>query len=141
MKTIVALGLGIVIGAGGMWFMQKSSEKTLQVDEVIETYSTPMTGDNQPIPDNTAPESKPTTTGSLDNQLNLSDASHTSNGMGNIDNGMNNNTNNSMNNGINNDMNNERNQANIAADNAQNSVNNSTSHSTSTENLPSQGGY
>lgn len=47
MKTFVTLVLGIIIGAGGMWFMQKSSEKTLQVDEVIETYSTPTIGDNQ----------------------------------------------------------------------------------------------
>lgn len=107
MKTIVALGLGIVIGAGGMWFMQKSNEKTLQVDEVIETYSTPMTGDNQPTPDNTAPESKPTTTGSLEGQINLSDASN-SNAMGNVDS--------SVNNGAN--------QASTSVDNAQQSVDN-----------------
>ncbi|MFA6037601.1 MAG: hypothetical protein WC748_05755 [Legionellales bacterium] len=50
MKTFVTLVLGIIIGAGGMWFMQKSSEKTLQVDEVIETYSAPTMGDNQGQP-------------------------------------------------------------------------------------------
>lgn len=41
MKTIVTLALGVIIGAGAMWYMQKSSEKTLQVDEVIESYSAP----------------------------------------------------------------------------------------------------
>ncbi len=72
MKPIVALAVGIIIGAGGMWFMQKSSEKNLQVDEVIESYSTPMTGDNQghsaPA---TAPAAAPTTTGSNQGQMNL----------------------------------------------------------------------
>jgi hypothetical protein len=78
MKPIVALAVGIIIGAGGMWFMQKSSEKTLQVDEVIESYSTPMTGDNQgqtaPAPAHTP---APTTTGSNQHQMNLSDATPT----------------------------------------------------------------
>lgn len=71
MKPIVTLALGIIIGAGAVWFMQKSSEKTLQVDEVIETYSTPTTGDNQ---GQTAPAQEPTTTGSSQGQMNLSDA-------------------------------------------------------------------
>ena len=48
MKTLVTLIVGIVIGAGAMWYMQKSSEKTLQVDEVIESYSAPM--ESQPAP-------------------------------------------------------------------------------------------
>lgn len=39
--TILSLGLGIVIGAAGMWFMDNSKQPAYQVDEVIEGYSIP----------------------------------------------------------------------------------------------------
>lgn len=93
MNKFMVLVIGVIIGAGGMWYMQKSGKQTLQVDEVIDTYSAPMTsqGHNNNAPSNNqgngnmnnapATENKaaPTTTGSIDNQLNLSDASDATN--------------------------------------------------------------
>src|SRR5579862_1181553 len=123
MKTFVTLVVGIVIGAGGMWFMQKSSEKTLQVDEVLESYTAPMTGQGNQQPSgntgNTGNQGQtnqaPMKTGSLEGQINLSDANGAmgtsnndmkdmNNSMKNMNNDMNN-MNNDMNN-MNNDMNN-----------------------------------
>jgi hypothetical protein len=39
--TIVALGIGIIIGAAGMWFVDESKEPKYQVDEIVESYNMP----------------------------------------------------------------------------------------------------
>ncbi len=48
--SILALGLGIVIGAAGMWFIDQSKQPTYQVDEVIEGYSIPAPNQVKPAP-------------------------------------------------------------------------------------------
>jgi hypothetical protein len=69
--NIVALGVGIIIGAAGMWFVDNSKQPTYQVDEVIEGYSMPADQMNN-APANHMDTTKPATGNNMDhNNMNM----------------------------------------------------------------------
>ncbi|HLF66271.1 MAG TPA: hypothetical protein VI522_01505 [Gammaproteobacteria bacterium] len=69
--TILALGLGIVIGAAGMWFVDQSKQPTYEVDEVIEGYSIPAPN-NQGKPAGGAPATGQMNNAPANDQMNNS---------------------------------------------------------------------